>query len=172
MRSPIVRLAGVAGALVALALGAAPALASDPLVVQTGALNYAGPSCPGFGWTCTTSTNVIQTATPGGRNVFVCSTDACTVTQTAVAGGNRAHCIQQGAAQSQSCTIVQINQSGDNVVLTRQESRPPRARAAADQSSDQAATLTQCNLTGANTAHLNQHVVHVAFDATSAVVEQ
>jgi hypothetical protein len=172
MSSFIVRLAAVAVALVAPALGAAPALASSPLVVQTSALNYAGPSCPGFGWTCTTSSNVIQTATPGGRNVFVCQADACTVTQTAVAGGNRARCLQKSASQSQSCTIVQINQSGDNVVVTRQESEPPRAGASADQSSNQAAALTQCNLTGANTAHLNQHVVHVAFDATSATVAQ
>ena len=86
-----------------------------------------GPSCPGFGWTCTTSGNVIQTATPGGRNVFVCTSDACTVTQTAVAGGNRARCIQKGTAQTQSCTIVQVNQTGENVVLARQESRPARA---------------------------------------------
>jgi hypothetical protein len=172
MPSPLVRLAILAGALTALALGAAPALASDPLVVQTGARNYAGPSCPGFGWTCTTSGNVIQTATPGGRNVFACTADACTVTQTAVAGGNRARCIQQGASETQSCTIVQVNQSGDNTVLARQESQPPRAGADADQRSTQAATLTQCNLTGANSAHVNQHIVHVAFDAASPAVGQ
>src|SRR3954469_18003382 len=106
--SSIVRLAVV---VAALALGAAPALASDPLVVQTDGRNYAGPSCPGLGWTCTTSGNVIQTATPGGRNVFVCTSDACTVPQTAVAGGNRARCVQQGAAPSQSCTVVQVNQT-------------------------------------------------------------
>jgi hypothetical protein len=172
MPSSLVRLAAVAGALVALSVGAAPALASDPLVVQTGAKNYAGPSCPGLGWTCTTSGNVVQTATPGGRNVFVCAGDACTVTQTAVAGANRARCLQQGAAQSQSCTIVQVNQTGENVVVARQESRPDRAGAAADQRSAQTATLTQCNLTGANTAHVNQHIVHVAFDKTSPSVGQ
>src|SRR4051794_23204 len=121
MPSPVARLGAVAGALAALALGAAPALASDPLVVQTGFRNYAGPTCPGFGWTCSTSGNVIQAATPGGRNVAVCTDDACTVTQTAVAGANRARCIQLGAAQTQSCTIVQVNQTGENVVLTRQE---------------------------------------------------
>ena len=172
MPSSLVRLAAVAGALLALALGAAPALASDPLVVQTGAMNYAGPSCPGFGWTCTTSSNVIQTATPGGRNVFVCTGDACTASQTAVAGGNRARCIQKGTAQAQSCTIVQTNETGENVVLARQESRPARAGSTADQQSTQSATLTQCNLSGANSAHLNQHIVHVAFDATSASVGQ
>src|SRR5690349_21796791 len=137
MPSCLVRLAAMAGALVALTVGAAPALASDPLVVQTGAKNYAGPSCPGLDWTCTTSGNVVQTATPGGRNVFVCASDACTVTQTAVAGANRARCLQRGAAQSQSCTIVQVNQSGANVVLARQESRPDRGGATADQRSAQ-----------------------------------
>src|SRR5262249_54872604 len=131
MLSSVARLAAVTGALAALALGASPALASDPLVVQTGAMNYAGPSCPGFGWTCTTPTNAIQTATPAGRNVFVCASDACTATQTAVAGANRAHCTQLGTAQAQSCTVVQVNQSGENVLVARQESRPARAGATA-----------------------------------------
>jgi hypothetical protein len=53
-------------------------LGIDPtgVVIQRGALNYAGPSCPGTGWTCTTSTKVVQVAQPGGQNQVACGAGA------------------------------------------------------------------------------------------------
>src|SRR3954471_8838244 len=38
------------------------AIGLDPrkVVIQQGRKNYAGPSCPGSGWTCTTARHVLQ----------------------------------------------------------------------------------------------------------------
>jgi hypothetical protein len=56
-------------------------LGIDPtgVVIQRGALNYAGPSCPGAAWTCTTSTNVVQVAQPGGQNQVACGAGASAI---------------------------------------------------------------------------------------------
>ncbi len=45
------------------------------MVVQRGAHNYAGPSCPGSGWICTKATRVLQVANPSsnGQNTFECT---------------------------------------------------------------------------------------------------
>jgi hypothetical protein len=53
-------------------------LGIDPagVVIQRGVLNYAGPSCPGTGWTCTTATKVVQVAQPGGQNQVACGAGA------------------------------------------------------------------------------------------------
>jgi hypothetical protein len=61
----------------------------DPssVVKQQGVQNYAGPSCPGAGWTCTTSTRVVQVAPAGGQNVADCGA-GCVVVQTGPASGN------------------------------------------------------------------------------------
>src|SRR5690242_5941404 len=57
-------------------LGADPSAA----VVQRGLRNYAGPSCPGSGWTCTTATTVVQVAPAGGSNLAECA-DGCVAVQ-------------------------------------------------------------------------------------------
>src|SRR5437899_2530217 len=47
----------------------------DPgsVVIQQGPLNYAGPYCPGDGWTCTAATRVVQISTGrSGANIFDC----------------------------------------------------------------------------------------------------
>jgi hypothetical protein len=56
----------------------------DPasVVTQRGLNNYAGPSCPGAGWNCTTSTQVVQIAQGGGQNEFVCEPEDAQVTAT------------------------------------------------------------------------------------------
>src|SRR5436305_13886102 len=61
---------------------------------QQGVNNYAGPSCPGVGWTCTTSTHVVQMAPDGGTNTVDCTTDPdCkTVQTTSASGENHARC--------------------------------------------------------------------------------
>src|SRR5437764_15367760 len=46
----------------------------DPtgVVIQRGARNYAGPTCPGKGWTCTRAARVVQISS-GSSNQFQCS---------------------------------------------------------------------------------------------------
>jgi uncharacterized repeat protein (TIGR01451 family) len=84
-------------------------------VRQIGARNYAGPNCPGKGWNCTTATRVLQIASPGGSNSFVCSPSFGTPTPTNCVikqiGGstNTARCTQQSsnADVAQTCDITQ-----------------------------------------------------------------
>ena len=94
------------------------------VVIQRGAHNYAGPSCPGKGWTCTTSKRVVQIAGDdghgngqgddnednddngngrgNGHNSFVCTGGSssgpgqCQIFQFANGGAsNNARCIEQ-----------------------------------------------------------------------------
>jgi hypothetical protein len=57
----------------------------DPstFVWQEGPLNYAGPSCPGPGWNCTSATQVIQISQAGGQgqNKFDCEPEEDQVTE-------------------------------------------------------------------------------------------
>src|ERR671937_643784 len=72
----------------------------DPtgVVIQRGAHNYAGPSCPGRGWTCTHAARVVQIS---ADNHFVCTPShtgvasppsARTIVQIATGGLNQAYC--------------------------------------------------------------------------------
>jgi hypothetical protein len=90
----------------------------DPasVVRQNGPLNYAGPSCPGPDWNCTTATKVVQLSQVGGQNAFVCepdgtgSGDTCLVVQPGPGGTNRAECRLESDTEpiaSQQCTITQ-----------------------------------------------------------------
>src|SRR5580765_357974 len=60
------------------------------IVVQSGDRNYAGPNCPGVGWTCTTAKRVLQY---GPNNSFQCSAS------NAFGGGS---------IPPNQCTIVQV----------------------------------------------------------------
>jgi hypothetical protein len=155
---------------------APPAATPSAPVIQTGFQNYAGPSCPGIGWSCTTATNVVQTTVKGGTNVFECkggagSDDTCTIVQTADHGLNKARCVEEDAAGAQQCTVTQANRRGLNQALLRQVSRMDGG-ADAMQSTHQVSTLTQCNVIGANTGRVHQNIVHVATDASSPTVSQ
>jgi hypothetical protein len=89
---------------------------------QTGTLNYAGPSCPGIGWNCTTSTQVVQLATPGGQNKFECEpeedqvlptdedTNTCVIAQSG--DNNKARCKLGDTDESTTQTCV-IGQDGE-----------------------------------------------------------
>jgi len=92
-------------------------------VIQRGARNYAGPSCPGAGWNCTTAKRVLQISTHAGQvNQTTCSAGAavdqpgdCEIVQASDGGDNTAECDQgtgdvQGnvsAGASQKCVIFQ-----------------------------------------------------------------
>lgn len=84
-------------------------------VRQVGLRNYAGPNCPGAGWNCTSSTRVLQAASPGGQNVAECTGSAvmnpCVIVQNNAQ--NTARCTQKSTAASaaQSCKITQTGAS-------------------------------------------------------------
>jgi hypothetical protein len=93
------------------------------VVHQSGLLNYAGPKCPGKGWSCTTNTRVVQIAAAGGQNSVDCSGESfteegqsCIVVQTGA--DNRAVCIERSTAadETQSCSITQTGSKNDATV--------------------------------------------------------
>jgi hypothetical protein len=104
------------------------------VVVQRGSHNYAGPNCPGKGWTCTTAKRVLQVATrEGDDNKFFC---------TPSTGGT--------SSSPDSCTIVQVSSGGQNVAFCREKSDSPTA--------DQNCSVQQSNTTGGNWLLIDQNV--------------
>ena len=94
-------------------------------VIQRGDHNFAGAHCPGRGWTCANAHHtVVQIATRGGVNRFVCRGSNCSVVQFSGASGgmyttrrlrpsttaptatNSAVCIKTSGL-AQACTISQ-----------------------------------------------------------------
>jgi hypothetical protein len=129
----------------------------DPakVVKQVGLKNYAGPSCPGVGWNCTTAALVVQVTTAGGENGFQCSSsnvtggvsnppDECVVVQ--VGPTNQAHCIENDSdpAAQQTCSITQSGANNhafvDQSIDTSTSSTPPGT---VTQSNSQTADVTQ-----------------------------
>jgi Protein of unknown function (DUF3344) len=93
----------------------------DPhgVVIQRGVRNYAGPNCPGAGWTCTSTAHpVVQVAPAGGKNDFQCSTAHCAVVQVAEAQAvmNKSTCVKETGI-TQSCSINQTSASADNLAI-------------------------------------------------------
>jgi hypothetical protein len=98
------------------------------VVIQRGAHNYAGPSCPGAGWSCTSTAHpVVQVARRGGKNRFLCTTRSCAVVQattsankarslTAALVTNTARCIKTTGV-TQSCSISQTSATADNEAI-------------------------------------------------------
>jgi hypothetical protein len=77
------------------------------VVRQVGLLNYAGPNCPGVGWNCTTSTQVVQVSTTGGQNKFDCSPGTGTSTggETTMASANLCVSVQGGDDNKAQCKL-------------------------------------------------------------------
>jgi hypothetical protein len=90
-------------------------LGIDPagVVIQRGAKNYAGPRCPGIGWTCTTSTRVVQVAQAGGQNQVACGAGANVIPDSYLTSALTQNQINQlvtastGALPVTSCVVVQ-----------------------------------------------------------------
>src|SRR5262249_40319967 len=83
------------------------------VVIQRGARNYAGPNCPGKGWTCTTAKRVVQIAKASGSgngNSFVCAASSGTPTT----GPNSCQIVQfvNGGSAGNSATCIE--RSGDS----------------------------------------------------------
>jgi hypothetical protein len=143
-------------------------LGLDPatVVVQRGARNYAGPRCPGRGWTCTTATRVIQIARDGGENAYECQAgstaaggeaNTCVITQSS-ASGNTARCVLRSSDETsvaQSCTITQTSSGGDNRAFVEMVVRQGKGES---QAATQAARVVQTSGTGSNDLHSTQKV--------------
>lgn len=78
------------------------------VVVQRGQHNYAGPNCPGKGWTCTTARTVLQVdAGKASSSTFVCSPAA---DASADLASGQCTVIQVGDGQhSATCTEVAVD---------------------------------------------------------------
>jgi hypothetical protein len=161
------------------------------VVFQQGRRNYAGPNCPGKGWTCTEGTGaVVQTSrgsgSGSGNNIFVChpaSTgtnpgfNTCVIVQVSTTGTNRATCIehdeQAEGSVSQSCSITQTSTSGRNFATVVQSikmetSDHGTAEIAQTQEGHQDAGVAQTSTTGSNTSLLSQ-TIHQEAKAVSAL---
>jgi hypothetical protein len=128
----------------------------DPkrVVIQRGLRNYAGSSCPGAGWTCTsTSHPVVQVASTAGRNVFQCASSSCAVVQTSVTAlaTNRAKCIKTTGI-SQSCSITQTSATANNEAIVVQTATKLTGLT---QSASQTAQITQKATGGSEVANSN-----------------
>ena len=153
-------------------------LGLDPasVVVQRGQRNYAGPKCPGRGWTCTTAARVLQVARGddeddddegGGSNRFECTPssggsatppNSCVIVQSSTGGKNEARCRESSSLSpvAQSCVITQTNSSGRNRAVAEQEIDQ---RGAFVQEASQSASVTQNNGSGANEAEIEQTIL-------------
>jgi hypothetical protein len=111
-------------------------LGIDPtgVVIQRGALNYAGPGCPGAAWNCTTATKVVQVAQAGGQNQVACGAGAnvipdsymtATLTQDQV---NQLVAASSLALPVSTCVAVQAGGAQTNTFrCVRRESPEPVA---------------------------------------------
>src|SRR5438067_1637632 len=141
---------------------AASSHAGVTVVRQVGLRNYAGPNCPGKGWNCTTATRVLQVATAGGTNSFVCSpSNAAVGTPTPTncvinqIGGtsNTARCTQQSsdASVTQTCDITQSGAA--NYAYVNQNINQSDG---SSQTGEQIATVTQGPASATNYAQISQ----------------
>ena len=89
------------------------------VVIQRGIRNYAGASCPGAGWSCTSTAHpVVQIAAAGGKNAFRCATSSCAVIQLAGAASkpNSGTCIKTNGL-TQSCSITQTGGATNTAII-------------------------------------------------------
>jgi hypothetical protein len=139
-------------------------IGTKPVVIQRGFQNYAGPTCPGIGWTCTTSVGkvVVQFATNSAGNQFQCTAtpsgtittapdgSSCTIVQVSSGGTNSATCLEQSNGSrgvSQLCAISQENSNGSNQAVVQQMDT---ARSGSTQDASQDAEISQVVQTGSS----------------------
>jgi hypothetical protein len=146
----------------------------DGFVIERGARNYAGPSCPGKGWTCTQATRVLQIAT-GASSVNqseTCSSDPngvvtnepgdCEIVQVSRGESSNYATCEQLSGTTQKCVIFQTSASGGNSATVIQT-----IGASADdseqnftqaQDATQYAGIDQTSGSGANTVSFQQQI--------------
>jgi len=155
---------------------------SKHVVIQSGARNYAGPSCPGLRWTCTTARQVVQIH--GTNNQFECTAsnapggsatapNDCLIVQSSASTDNNATCTEKVGDPSgpQSCRIYQLNTSGANNATVRQQ---VAVGFGSIQYAEQSTEISQWNATGSNNAQVNQDLKESqsATVTTGAITQQ
>jgi hypothetical protein len=161
---------------------ASQGVAMKGVVVQRGAHNYAGPSCPGKGWTCTTAKRVLQIASGNGNaNVFTCTGGSssgpgdCTIFQFADgSASNTAKCYEAAsdANVQQSCRVTQsINPggTGSNTALIQQQ---VSTSTGTTQFAHQYGGVRQTSSTGSNTVQISQTATQSAKDIDANGLQQ
>ena len=143
------------------------------VVIQRGLRNYAGSSCPGAGWTCTsTSHPVVQVASTGGSNVFQCASSSCAVVQTSAAplATNTAKCIKTTGI-SQSCSITQTSATKNNEAIVVQTANKTSGLT---QSASQTAQIIQKATGDSTVANSNTACVlqTTTIDGSTAVLKK
>ena len=170
------------------------------VVVQRGRKNYAGPRCPGKGWTCTKSHRVLQFSTANTSvNTVVCSatggggsvssnagstTASCTIVQVSTGGNNNATCTENWsttitASLTQNCSIKQTSGSGANTATVNQTATQgpsscsaPGTTSLQSNTGAQNATVTQWSTSGAGTANVSQTLSQCAGTTSSSSVNE
>ena len=140
-------------------------IGAGPVVIQRGQKNYAGPTCPGITWTCTTATRVVQF---GPNNQFQCSAsnqpggsatapDDCTIVQQSTTANNVATCVENDSSPtaSQSCVIFQSSTTGANTATVLQR---VNAGTGSTQNVNQYSGIDQESGDGANSATVTQTI--------------
>jgi hypothetical protein len=119
-------------------------------VRQDGDRNYAGPSCPGNGWSCTTSSVVVQTASAGGSNLAECAAAKCVFVQ--VGPDNDGRCVRRDDAV-QDCTLSQTGARNEALFEMQVDQNGGSA-----QDASQTASLDQTTDGGFNHAVIRQSI--------------
>ena len=146
------------------------------VVIQRGKHNYAGPSCPGVGWTCTNSKKVVQLTFHGNDSQFQCTAstggsqtppDTCTVIQVSAGGTNDARCSERTRAPSasQSCVIEQTNTTGDN--QARIDQAVDANGGAAQDATQYAGVIQTTGGAGSNSVRVEQEIDQSTRDTSS-----
>jgi hypothetical protein len=130
------------------------------VVIQRGLRNYAGPNCPGKGWSCTnTKRTVVQISNRRGKNIFRCTTARCAVVQVSKSfADNTASCIKTTGV-TQSCSINQPNASGLNKAVVWMDTGKLTGLA---QTVLYTASITQGPTSAAGSTNTNLACVHQA----------
>jgi hypothetical protein len=152
------------------------------VVIQRGSRNYAGPSCPGKGWTCTTAKRVVQIAkgngNGNGNNSFVCTGGTsygpgdCTIIQFASGNAsNTARCVEQSGDSNsdQSCSIRQTSSTGSNTAQIQQSAN---ANDGSAQLQTQYGGARQTSTTGSNTIQISQSLNQSTKDTDATGQQQ
>jgi hypothetical protein len=145
-------------------------------VWQVGLLNYAGPNCPGLGWSCTTATDrpIVQIALNGGTNEVDCTPDErdCKAVQAGNSGNNIAHCTQNSKENpaTQTCLIAQetATEKGKNLATVHQVINQ---KGAASQTASQSAMVSQTSDSGSNDVNLDQRITQATSQGTTQTQE-
>jgi hypothetical protein len=143
----------------------------DPkgFVIQRGAHNYAGPSCPGVRWHCTTAKHVVQimaTNNPTNANQYSCTASTggtvngpneCVIIQSSDGSDNNASCIEKigDPTGTQHCAIYQVNSTGANNAVVQQQIAAGTVPANT-QDATQNTEIGQSATSGSNNAQVNQ----------------